>query len=427
MDDSRRPCVCRNWDNCIGGAVWQNRALAESDAGDDPDSGVLVTDGGVSNGRCEQYVETCEEVRRTTRQLVGATDRFVAAEIAMEGIEDVFAFDIAGLWLADDAGRVLEPAVVTDADDRLVDGAPTYSPETESLSWDGFRTDTVRVVDDLHEREGQHRPETVVRSELVALLGEHGLLKIGATEPNAFTDTDVSCLEFWAETLTAVFGRIERERELRACERALQRERDRLEEFASVVSHDLRNPLNVATGRLELAAADCDSEHIAHAQRGLDRTEQLITDLLVLARMGAVVGDTEPVALAALADDCWETVQTSDATLTVTVDCPVQADEDRLARILEDLFRNAVEHGGDDVTVTVGELPDGFFVADDGPGIDEDAREAVFESGYSTSHDGTGLGLAIVRQIAEAHGWDVRATAATDGGARFEITGVNFA
>jgi len=76
------------------------------------------------------------------------------------------------------------------------------------------------------------------------------------------------------------------------------------------------------------------------------------------------------------------------------------------------------------VTVTVGSLEDGFYVADDGPGIPEADREKVFESGYSTDGDGTGLGLAIVRRIAQAHGWDVTLTTSESGGARFEFHGV---
>jgi len=63
----------------------------------------------------------------------------------------------------------------------------------------------------------------------------------------------------------------------------------------------------------------------------------------------------------------------------------------------------------------------GFYVADDGPGIDPAERESVFEWGYTTGRDGTGLGLAIVRRIAEAHGWSVSATGSAARGARFEV------
>lgn len=104
----------------------------------------------------------------------------------------------------------------------------------------------------------------------------------------------------------------------------------------------------------------------------------------------------------------------------------ILADRSRLRQLLENLFRNAVEHGGDDVTVTVGELDHGFYVEDDGPGIPEEDREEVFETGYSTSDEGTGLGLCIVKEIIEAHDWEIRVIEGTDGGVRFEITGVEF-
>jgi signal transduction histidine kinase len=63
---------------------------------------------------------------------------------------------------------------------------------------------------------------------------------------------------------------------------------------------------------------------------------------------------------------------------------------------------------------------EGFVVADDGPGVPADARDRVFEYGYSTARDGTGFGLSIVEQIVEAHGWSIR-LADGDGGARFEV------
>ncbi|WP_299331131.1 PAS domain S-box protein [Haloplanus sp.] len=209
-------------------------------------------------------------------------------------------------------------------------------------------------------------------------------------------------------------------------ERELAQRKDRLDEVASIVSHDLRNPLKTANGRLELAMEDCDSEHLAHVDRALDRMGALTEDLLTLARSGDTVADHEPVDFEAVAKDCWRTVGTAHSTLTARADRMMYADRSRLKQVFENLIRNAVEHGGDDVTVTVGELDNGFYVEDDGPGIPEERRDEVFSAGYSTSQEGTGFGLSIVRQIAEAHGWDVRVTDGADGGARFEFANVMF-
>ena len=208
-------------------------------------------------------------------------------------------------------------------------------------------------------------------------------------------------------------------------EEALKQKNERLEEFASIVSHDLRNPLSVARGRLDLAREECDSEHLANVARAHERMETLIDDLLTLARDGESVEETERVALGDLARECWEGVETADATLRVDADRAVRADRSRLRQVLENLVRNAVEHAGADVTVAVGDVDGGFYVADDGPGIPESEREAVFEAGYSTNDGGTGFGLEIVEAVATAHGWDVRVTESADGGARFEFTGVD--
>lgn len=76
------------------------------------------------------------------------------------------------------------------------------------------------------------------------------------------------------------------------------------------------------------------------------------------------------------------------------------------------------------MTVTVGDLPDGFYVEDNGPGIPAESRGEVFEPGYSKSQAGTGFGLSIVGEIATAHEWEVHLTDGSNGGARFEFTNV---
>jgi signal transduction histidine kinase len=213
----------------------------------------------------------------------------------------------------------------------------------------------------------------------------------------------------------------------------LEHQNERLDEFAGIVSHDLRNPLSVANGRLELALATAEGdeqvtvlrEDLEEVQGAHERMEAIIDDALTLARQGKAITETTPVDLATVARRAWENVETASASLDIACGSTVKADRDRLLTVFENLFRNAVEHGSDDVLVTVGDLDDGFYVADDGDGIPAAEREEVLEHGYTTSAEGTGFGLAIVTDIANAHGWGVAVTESEHGGARFEITGVD--
>ncbi len=212
-----------------------------------------------------------------------------------------------------------------------------------------------------------------------------------------------------------VTDRVERERRLR-------RQNERLDEFAGVISHDLRNPLNVAQSRATLLTEQVESDHTAPLLRALDRMEAIVEDTLTLAREGESIGDAESLRLSHVVGMSWSTVEADEATLDITGDVTVRGDPQRLQHVFENLFRNAVEHAGTDVTVRVGGLDDGgFYVEDDGPGIPAARHEEVFEAGSSSKRDGTGFGLSIVKRIVEAHGWRISLTTGTDGGARFEF------
>ena len=203
-------------------------------------------------------------------------------------------------------------------------------------------------------------------------------------------------------------------------------ERERLDEFTSVVSHDLRNPLSVAELRLELAQQEAESEHLADVEQAHERMQELIDDFLMLARSGESIDEMEQVVLSDLASRCWKNTKTTDASLSVRTESTLLADSERLQQLLENLFRNAIQHGGPSVTVIIDDLEHGggFYVEDDGPGIPEERRSKVFDSGYTTADDGTGLGLQIVKNIAEAHGWELNVTDGAEGGARIEVRGV---
>lgn len=222
--------------------------------------------------------------------------------------------------------------------------------------------------------------------------------------------------ELLAETVT----------ELEQANDRLERKNEQLDQFVDIASHDLRNPVNVAQGRLEIAREESDSEHLRKADDALTRMNTLINDLVSLTKAGDQIEAVAPVDLGAVSRSAWGGVETKEASLTVEADGEIYADESRLRQVLENLFRNAIQHGGEGVTVTVGRLGDGFYVEDTGAGIPDDLRGQVLEDGVTTGGEGVGLGLSIVEQISTAHGWKIGVEESAEGGARFEFIDVEF-
>jgi len=266
--------------------------------------------------------------------------------------------------------------------------------------------------------------------------------------------------------------------ERRERERRLERKNEFLDEFASVISHDVATPLGVIENKAQLVEMTGDPSHATDIHEATERVQTMVDELRELATEGRRVGDTSPVELERVAREAWRSVETTGATLTVESSATIEADRGRLRQLLENLLGNAVEHGStspdsqarqdavehdstspredadgtssvepsvanapedavehgstddDGVAVTMGTLPDGFYVADDGPGIPPSDRAAVFEQGFTTDSSGTGMGLAIARRIADGHGWRIGVadgnSEGNEGGARFEITGVEF-
>lgn len=239
----------------------------------------------------------------------------------------------------------------------------------------------------------------------------------------------------WEITLVDLMGKwvsYEQEREQQAEE--LARQRQVLEDFAKVVAHDLRNPLNIAAVQLELARGQIDDADedvqgsLGEVSTALTRMEQIIDDVLTLASIGQQEISRTRLDLRTVAESAWETVESENGSLEFVEDFrPVVGDEGLLQQLFENLFRNAMEYAGSDSVVRLGMIEDGFYVEDDGPGIPADKREKVFEGGYSIGSGSTGFGLSIVEEIADAHGWTVGVVESGDGGARFEVEDVQLA
>ncbi|GGL47734.1 ATP-binding protein [Halocalculus aciditolerans] len=461
---------------------------------------VYPTDSGISiyvrdvTDRHEQRdaIENRERVLREMYEIISSRDRSFTEQVEALLALGRDELDVSYGTLSRIDGEDYHFEVVDGAGDLVEAGdvvslSATNCERTASTQRTLVIGDLPRDAPDLVERAGYTQMNIACYLGAPIFVGDdvYGTFCFYDTQPRteSFSDWEVTLVDLMSRWVS--YG-IEREQ---TSER-LARQNERLDRFASVLSHDIRNPLNIAIGNVELARETGDDDALESARSALDRIETLVDDLLSLSRAGVSVDDLEPVRLDAAARRAWEHVDTRNATLTVETDRAIVVDESRLTQLLENLFRNSVEHGspgppsqargdavehgstgsrsrahensvehgGSDVTVTVGDLdggPDderehvgtspsddpartdtsssgdptrtGFYVADDGPGIPEGERDQVFERGFTTADDGTGFGLAIVEEVAAAHDWTVTVTESESGGARFEFANVEWA
>lgn len=360
------------------------------------------------------------------------------------------------LQVADDRDRAARVA------ERLEERGLSVETETapegaiEALDDDAF--DCVFSTYELPDSEGvelirrlrEHHPD-----QPVVVLADDPAVAREAVSAGA---TDYVTTKLTREHPDLLAARLETVVEKRRADRALRAERRRSDEFVRLVAHDLRNPMAVARGWVEVLHDEGGEVPYRKAVDAVRRMDDIVDDLETLARSGDEVADDERVELSSVATAAWELVDTREANLHVEYGPEVVADVSMLQQVLENLFVNAVEHGstsppshaqgdadehgGNELTVRLGttgggstneasggsgdepsETSCGFYVADDGEGIDPENREKLFESGYTTS-EGAGLGLTIVERIADAHGWEIDVTESAEGGARFEFTGV---
>lgn len=238
---------------------------------------------------------------------------------------------------------------------------------------------------------------------------------------------------------------------LRAMTEALWQRMEAIERFAADVAHEIKNPLTSLRSAVETAARVQDPQRqrdlLAIVLHDIKRLDRLISDISSASRLDAELARaaSEPVDLGRLLAALVEVHQaTSDEAAPVLrldaepgVDLSVVAIEDRLLQVVQNLIANAVSFsppGGlirliaqrHSRTIRV-------LVEDDGPGIPEDKRMAIFDRFYTerpkseSFGNHSGLGLSIARQIAQAHGGDLAAENRIDGsgqvlGARFVLT-----
>jgi PAS domain S-box-containing protein len=368
----------------------------------------------------QRFETVLHELHGISQEMMLATSKRAVAEIAIGAAGSLFDLPITVCWQYDSTSDTLRPIVESDTARDVIGDLPTVE-RGEAAVWESFETGEMRTISALDEGRVTSDPERRLESEVHIPLGEQGVLVSASTEPRTFQNVDMESLTLLGNLLQNALADVEQQESLAVRGEALQEQNKRLEEFAHVVAHDLRNPLAGAVGFLEIARETHDQAHFDRIEESHDRMQALIDELLGIARGARQAVDPRGLSLAEIVEEAWSYGRTENATLEIEGDLgQIEADETRLLQLFGNLFRNSVQHAGVDVHIEVGSLESGFYVADDGPGLPEGAREDILTLGSTASKSGTGIGLQSVTDIIEAHGWKL-AIPETDDGVRFEI------
>lgn len=354
-------------------------------------------------------------LQRTTRDLMVATSREEIADAALRACREAFDRPIASLWHYSPGEDALVLVEQTEESDGVVD-SPGAFERGEGLVWEVYEEGVVRAFDDLHDRSGTYNPETPLRSELMAPLGEYGILLAASRQPASFDDLDMDMGQILAATVETAFERLERERTLRDRRRDLELLRQIL---SRLLRHNLRNETTLVRGQADriLDAADAledadDREALDEIRASAESIREAATTLddwsAKAGRVGQLVDGDPDVRSLELRSVVEEALAGLDVPPDASVDLSVPPGTSvlavpQLARAVENLVENALVHGGPAPTVEVSATRTGdsveLVVADDGPGIPPE-EVAVLEAGEETPlKHGSGVGLWLVQWV----------------------------
>lgn len=372
-----------------------------------------------------EYERVVERLHDVTRWLFQAEDAPEICSIATHATGKLLNLPISGVWLIDDERGVLDPIAATAGAHEELGGLPQFR-EGEGLVWEVYREGEPRLFEDVSEHPDRYNQETVLRSEIIAPLGTHGVVMTGSLEPDAFSESDLQLVSLLAENTTAALDRMDREQLLAERRESLEEQRDRLGAVADILSDDLQE-------HLETAADDLASVSTAGASEPaetLSRAEALVDDILEFAKDSATLGSRESVDFETALSAALDGSLADDMTVYLEFEGSLRADQDRFVHMLETFFNDIHSRAnGESATVRIGPVkdddsqPDGFYILDDAEAIPETEFDRIFEP-KGSSDAGVGLGLPVARQIAQAHGWQIDVTHGDPGGTRFSVTDV---
>jgi len=401
-----------------------------------------------TNERLSRQTQRLRTLRDIDQAILAAESPEEIAAEAIQRVRDILPYKSATVTVID---READAAHMLAAQDNVLD-APTTLPLDEVYLSENLRAGETEVIsDDAYEpvpeaKERMH--EMGLRSILcVPMVVEDeviGVVHVGRTEPDAFTDEDWRVGRELADHMAIALRQSQLLEEVQAqrerLEERVQERTAELESFTYSVSHDLRTPLRAIDGYTRILREEHADALDDEGKRLLDVVYEsaqtmgtLIDDLLTLSRLGRREMNRVPIDMEALAREAYEELNRARPTDNVSFEVEAlpdaMGDRSMIRHVLTNLLSNALKFTQNEASPRIevrAETRDGvpaYVVCDNGVGFPAEKAEelfGVFQRGHDEdAFEGTGVGLAIVERILRRHDGEVWADGAEDEGAAF--------
>ena len=389
----------------------------------------------------QTFERQLRDINETAKQLMTVPERAQIASVAIENATSLLDMPVTGVWWHDDEREALIPAEMAASTTEYVDTQPTYDKGT-ALAWQAFDSGELHAYNDLSVVDELHNTEQLLASAAMVPLGDHGVMCVGAVEPQAFSEAELNLLAVLSSTVEAALTRAERETVLRETQAELKRSNEELEQFAYAASHDLQEPLRTVSSYLTLLERryrdelDADAvEFIDFAVDGVDRMRDMIQALLAYSRVdtrGTSFGTVDVgTLLQQVTDGLGVKIDEADAAVSLpATDATVTGDHSQLAQLLQNLIDNGITYntGRPEIDIAVRREAETVCIdiTDNGIGMEAGQIDDIFEVFHRLhtrqEFDGTGIGLSICRKIVDRHEGAIDVQSTPGEGSTFTIT-----
>lgn len=365
-----------------------------------------------------QRTQSLEAVQTITQEAVTAEAKPAMVDAVLEQLPTALNFPITGLWEYDQIDDRLTPLGMTDPAFDLFRSPPAFE-RGDGIAWDAFERGETELVGDVAARPEAYNEDSVVRSEVIAPIGEFGILMAGTVRPQNLTDADRSIAETLTSNLETAIQLVDNREELHLLEAVFDR----------VLRHNLRNDLTVIKGYANAIAEDCETAtYAADIIEHCENLERTATNARTMREVVQTREQRHRVAIDTVVEDAVGMAPDPPAAVDVSVDIETAASvlaHPKLPVAITQLIENALEHAVDDggaIRVTATEAGDDVVieVSDDGPGIPSAELTVIDGHDESELEHGSGVGLWLIDRIVDYS--DGQLTFDNSGGTTARIT-----